>query len=292
MHFCIRDDDTSFFTKPDDLERAYSDVTRHGPVSLAVIPFARAGTSPWVPEALRCRWSVHALGENKALVEYLRKEAASGHFEIMIHGYNHEVPDGRPEFSSGSRPGNRIGDGRKYLEDLLGSRIRVFVPPHNAIGKAGLRSLMRERLNLGGTAGLRSGWSLLSPTAWRIWYHLRRWRIGGGVGIPWILDLGDHCELAGAPVTPLACLAHNEAAFEAARSIGGVFCAATHHWELKAPSRQVGESRVGEHLQSLIKRAVSDTNVHWKTVGDVLEQGIRIAAIPLRKPGSQIRSEI
>jgi hypothetical protein len=39
MEFCIRDDDTSYFTTPDDLEEVYGSITDHGPVSLAVVPF-------------------------------------------------------------------------------------------------------------------------------------------------------------------------------------------------------------------------------------------------------------
>ena len=34
----------------------------------------------------------------------------------------------------------RVLEGRRYLEDLLGTKIRVFVPPHNAIGRHGLRA--------------------------------------------------------------------------------------------------------------------------------------------------------
>jgi hypothetical protein len=63
--FCIRDDDTSYFTSPDELERAYGQVTKYGPVSLAIIPFCRAGTSRGIPETYRGRWSIHPLHENR-----------------------------------------------------------------------------------------------------------------------------------------------------------------------------------------------------------------------------------
>ena len=42
MYFCIRDDDTSFFTSPDELELAYGEIMKHGPVSLAIIPFLQS----------------------------------------------------------------------------------------------------------------------------------------------------------------------------------------------------------------------------------------------------------
>src|SRR5258708_22550213 len=101
LQFCIRDDDTNFFTQPEELERAYGRITQCGPVSLAVVPFCRAGSSKAVPEKLRYTWSVHPLHENGALVDYLRERLAERRFEIMLHGYHHDEPHGRPEFGEG-----------------------------------------------------------------------------------------------------------------------------------------------------------------------------------------------
>ena len=72
LRFCIRDDDTCFFTQPEQLEQAYGRITECGPVSLAVIPFCRAGTNKAVPEKFRGSGSVHPLHKNPALIEYLR----------------------------------------------------------------------------------------------------------------------------------------------------------------------------------------------------------------------------
>ena len=68
--FCIRDDDTSFFTSPEELEAAYGEAAQYGPISLAVVPFHRAGPSKAVPEKFRGRWTVHPLHENRELVDY------------------------------------------------------------------------------------------------------------------------------------------------------------------------------------------------------------------------------
>ena len=214
MHFCIRDDDTSFFTSPEELEHVYGEVSRLGPISLAVVPFQRAGVSKGVPEQFRGRWSVHPLHENQALVDYLREGISTGRFEIMLHGYHHDEPNGRPEFESGQHLAQRVADGRKYLEDLLGTTIRVFVPPRNTIGRHGLRAIASAGLHLGGTAGIRSGWSLVSGETWPLWLRLRRWRQRGGLGVPWVLDLGDHREIAGNAITPVARIQKNAAIFE------------------------------------------------------------------------------
>jgi len=268
--FCIRDDDTSFFTTPDDLEAAYGEVCQWGPVSLAVVPFHRAGTSKGVPEKYRGRWSVHPLHENRGLVAYLRQGVAAGRYEVMLHGYYHDEPDGHWEFQHGDDLTRRILDGRKYLEDLLGAAIRMFVPPRNAIGEQGLRAIVQGGLHLGGVAGIRAGWPRASFRSWNLWLQLRRWRRGGGAGVPWVLDLGDHREIAGNPVTPVSLRQVNDASFTAALAVDGVFCAATHYWELAVPSVHPDQPTVGEQLHQLIARARKHPGVSWRSVGDVV----------------------
>jgi hypothetical protein len=270
VYFCIRDDDTSFFTSPDELEKAYGEITKHGPVSLAVIPFCRAGKSKGVPEKFRGLWTIHPLHENKELVEWLRIEVAAGRFEPMLHGFYHDERHGLREFAGRNDLVRRVRDGKKYLEDLLGARVRVFVPPHNAIGREGLQAITREGLHLGGVAGLRGGWPVFSRTSWSTWLRLRKWRAFGGAGFPWVLDLGDHREMAGNPVTPTSSLKRNEIVFESAMKVGGVFCAATHYWELNFPTMQGDTQSVGEHLHRLIERAKSDPRVVWRSLGDIL----------------------
>jgi hypothetical protein len=270
LHFCIRDDDTSFFTRPEELEEAYGRISQRGPVSLAVVPFCRAGSSKGVPERMRRTWSVHPLHENAALVDYLRGQVAAGRFEVMLHGYFHDEVHGRPEFADGDDLERRVREGRRYLEDVLGTTVRAFVPPHNAIGRRGLAAVAKAGLHLAGAAGVRAGWPLLSRSTWALWWKLRQWRQRGGVGVPWILDLGDHRELAGNAVTPWSSLQHNRKALDCAITAGGVFCAATHYWELGVPSRYPGEPTVGEQLLDLIERASSQPGTVWASVGDIV----------------------
>jgi predicted deacetylase len=271
MHFCIRDDDTSYFTSPEELEDVYGEVSRRGPVSLAVVPFHRAGTSKGVPSRFRGQWSVHPLHENRPLVAYLRAAVSVGRFEIMLHGYHHDERDGRPEFSAGNDLTRRVAEGRRYLEELLETKVRVFVPPRNSIGRQGLAAIARAGLHLGGAAGLRSGWPL-SRRTWLLWRRLRRWRQHGGLGVPWVLDLDDHREIAGVAITPVTPRHTSDATFESALAIGGVFCAATHYWEQAHPSVHPDAPTVGEQLRRLIDRALSDPRVVWRSVGDVVSE--------------------
>jgi len=278
MQFCIRDDDTSFFTTPDDLDGAYGEVTRAGPVSLAVVPFHRAGLSKSVPERFRGRGSVHPLHDNRALVQYLRQNVSAGRFEVMLHGFYHDEPGRHGEFAGATDLARRVVDGRKYLEDLLGTSIRVFVPPKNTIDRTGLKAVTEAGLHLGGTAGLRCGWSPLNRETWQVWWRLRRWtKGGGGAGVPWVLNLGSHREIPGNPVTPSSTAEQNRARFDCALAVGGVFCAATHYWELTAASVCPGEPSVGEQLKQLIDRAVADPRVIWKSVGEVVSEPSTLA---------------
>lgn len=268
MHFCVRDDDTSFFTSPDELESAYGGSS--GPVSLAIIPFCRAGNSKGVPERFRGRWSTHAIHQNMALVDYLRDNIAAGRFEAMLHGYYHDVRNGPEEFAGRQDLRQRVMDGRRYLEDLLETKIRVFVPPRNAIGAHGLQAVVRAGLHLAGTVGIRCGWPLFSSTTWRLWFRLRRWRNQGRVGIPWVLNLGDHREIPGNAVTPVSSMQRNEQAFLNAVDMDGVFCVATHYWELATPSQEPDTPLVREQLRRLITQATSNPRVQWRSVGDVV----------------------
>jgi hypothetical protein len=268
--FCIRDDDTSFFTSPEELENAYGEVTKHGPVSLAIIPFCRAGKSRGLPAAYRERWSVHPLDENKSLVQYLRQGIADGRYEAMLHGYHHDDSDVPCEFVDGSDLEHKVRDGKQYLEDLLHAKIRVFVPPHNAIGKRGLRAIGREGLHLGGVAGLRCGWSCFEPSSLKAWWRIRKWRACGHDGIPWVLELAEHRELAGNPVTPLSSIEQSLKRFDEASRVNGVFCAATHYWEFAVASRHSENTTVGDHLRRLVEQAKSDPRVIWRSLGDIL----------------------
>jgi hypothetical protein len=203
-------------------------------------------------------------------VAYLRQATAAGRYEVMLHGYYHDEPDGHWEFQHGDDLGRRVLDGRKYLEDLLGAGIRMFVPPRNAIGPEGLRAIAAAELHLGGVAGVRAGWPRWSARTWRLWLRLRRWKSSGGTGVPWVLDLGDHREIAGNAVTPVSIPRLNDASFEAALTVDGVFCAATHYWELAVPSQYPDAPSVGDQLDHLIARARANPSVTWRSVGDVV----------------------
>jgi hypothetical protein len=86
------------------------------------------------------------------------------------------------------------------------------------------------------------------------------------------LDLGDHREIPGVPITPSAKFDANRDSFDCALKVGGVFCLATHYWELDASSSNAGDPGVGEQLRILAQRAISDPRVVWSSVGDIVSK--------------------
>jgi hypothetical protein len=80
--------------------------------------------------------------------------------------------------------------------------------------------------------------------------------------------------MAGNAVTPWSSLNVNEMRLDWAVAVGGVFCAATHYWELAVPSQCPGDPTVGEQLRQLIERAMSRPSATWCSVGDVICSGL------------------
>ena len=135
MKIALRDDDTCYFTSPDELERVYGDVWQRVPVCLATVPFAVGYPRVGIPEAEWHSGRRFPLDENHELVEWLRRRIAERRITIALHGYTHEdYPDGF-EFQAAPDLDRRVMEGRAYLERVLHTPIRLFVPPHNALSK-------------------------------------------------------------------------------------------------------------------------------------------------------------
>lgn len=90
MKFAIRDDDTSFFTKPDDLRRAYSFIENEI-VSLSIVPFTvtkhKDKVYPYGPSLIEGKY---AIGKYEELVSYLRQEVQNRKYDILLHGSTHQ----------------------------------------------------------------------------------------------------------------------------------------------------------------------------------------------------------
>lgn len=246
MKVALRDDDTSFFTEPGRLETVYHDVWDRIPVGLAVIPQAAGFADKAIPEKY---WDAHRafpLEENAALVESLRKLVKDGRVSISQHGYTHEdYPDGH-EFQAAPDLESRLARGQASLERVLDTRIRVFVPPHNALSKRGLKAIDAAGLNLlGSFLSFRPSmrpWDLHTPANW---WRIKNYRNqtsrtkADRLIYPHALRYRNHAEFGCHGLIPQTTFDDLRRGFDEARAAGGDFCLATHYWEVDATLKRV-----------------------------------------------------
>ena len=139
----IRDDDTSFFTDPERLERVYARLWKKNlPVCLSVIPAHNANVhvahrpgNPFDPSiAKQYRGQDHsfAITGNPALCHYLETSYSQGLLELCLHGYNHEYM----EFGidDETRIEQKLNDGAIELAKAFPEAIvTTFVAPYDKI---------------------------------------------------------------------------------------------------------------------------------------------------------------
>jgi hypothetical protein len=241
MRFAIRDDDTSFFTDPGQLERVYGNLWDKVPVSLAIVPFHASTKSGAVPPEYWDGDREFATADNQALVQFLCEQVRRNRVSVLLHGYNHKNYPGGFEFQVGEHLYDRIVKGKLELERLFDVQVQTFVPPHNALSWRGLEAVDRARLNvLGSFLSFSPGqrpWDWTTPgNYFRVWSYRRRTGRGrhDRMVYPTPLRYAHHAELGCHGLIPGTTLESLIRGFEEARTAGGDFCLATHYWEIDA----------------------------------------------------------
>jgi len=239
VRIALRDDDTCYFTSPADLERVYSDVWQRVPVCLATVPFAVGYPRVGIPESEWHSGRRFPLEQNRELVAWLRQNIPARRVTIALHGYTHEDYANGFEFQAAPDLDRRIAEGRAYLEQLLGTPIRVFVPPHNALSKRGLDAVSRAGLNvLGSFLSFRPSNRPFDAHALSNWWRIQRFRRATGrdradpLVYPHPLRYRRHAEFGCHGLIPSTTLEQLAAGLDEARRFGGDFCLATHYWEV------------------------------------------------------------
>lgn len=238
IKLAIRDDDTCFFTQPEDLDQVYGQYWGRVPISLAVVPFSVAehrgrSLSPGYPANQPA-----PLGQNRRLVTFLRDKIRRGHVEIMLHGHTHEYKQIGTEWIGefGWKPQAQLEaetiQGKQYLEQLLETHIRVFVPPSNRIGCAGTHAIRQAGLNLSGIMG-RGGDRPWSADYLRAYALRWAWRMRHGSPYPYPLSYGGHTELAAHALTPRSTRQQLLDDLNQCAAQNAPFVLATHYWEFK-----------------------------------------------------------
>jgi len=168
-YVCIRDDDTNFHTRLEDLSESYGEFWDEVPITLAVIPFVHGSESAilgceqfsgskyeyirlWEEKAsVKELGEYHKLwpvGENVALVEALKPMIQTGKIEIAQHGVSHRYDSYGAEMYCDNVGLSMIEAGKKYLSKVFDTEVTVFVPPSNTIDPCCARYLEQIGLDL------------------------------------------------------------------------------------------------------------------------------------------------
>lgn len=172
MRFSIRDDDTNYFTRSEELVSCYQQVWDICPPSLSIIPFVKGEWRYWQDTFYHKgsinewdKWTadcqIHPIGENASLVYFLKELIKAGKIAAMIHGIHHRNEDKNrravpnnlihyAEFYTNLDYSDKLSSAVRYLEDVFATRITTFTPPQNIISRRGYNAIRSNGLNLVG----------------------------------------------------------------------------------------------------------------------------------------------
>ncbi len=285
MLFAIRDDDTSFFTRPEELDNLWGPFLPHVPISLAVVPVSLQPFHLGDPRLFYQGQQQHDLRENRDLVAWLRTHVGKGSVAVMCHGYSHEYRRTGPchlEQEYIWKPFDRLRhetmEGKRLLESTIGSPITTFVPPGNGISGAGLAAVrpcfsnVLTTLSLRRPQDLRADWPHLSAYARRLYYQIRH-----GIANPFGEDLRGLRLIPSVSVTERASWDEIRDKFLLCHRLNANFIAAVHYWEV--------DHRLKDLLWRLVDLA-QRLNCEFRTCPDMFDGSV-LPQLDLRTAGQQ-----
>lgn len=148
MRLVIRDDDTNYFTQPEDLERWYSKIWNKVPIHLAVIPYVYAGQAE-VPLEKR-DGLYHWFWTNKRLCNFLKRKIKEGKIVIWQHGITHQDMDGQFECEQSLTDYSYTlyQYCKDRLEEELKTKIDIFVAPHDRFSREVIDIIENLKMNI------------------------------------------------------------------------------------------------------------------------------------------------
>lgn len=259
MIFAIRDDDTNFFTQPEEISHAYGQVWDICPPTLSVVTDMKGNWPYWneliFQQGHAIDWAAwmadntpHPIHENGSLVGFLKEGIASKRLGASFHAVYHRNDESVKERSNNYVRGaeffteedkaDLLRQKKAYLEGLLESRIDVFTPPQNLLSLKGYKAVVEAGFNIvsPGISNLRKIRTVKGVLAAGRYYWHRK--VKGESYYPFVMDFGSHKEVVTHfPFYPTTVLADYIAAFEAVRRVDGVFILSTHYNEFSRKMR-------------------------------------------------------
>jgi len=194
MKFIIRDDDTNYFSKVEDIQRWYGQIFQRGiPVGFSVVPFVKKES-----DVRTSRDSVegreYPIHKNDALIRYI---SGNPLIEVMQHGCTHETKNGIFEYRRTEGLVEETHRGKDELEGAFKTPIRVFVPPHDALYNHGVLAVESASMDIIRGTGSRN--FMLRPAYARAWITMVMHRVHFPKKVsmpayPYVVDFGKHKE--------------------------------------------------------------------------------------------------
>ncbi|WP_324665349.1 DUF2334 domain-containing protein [Haloarcula sediminis] len=227
MKFCIRDDDTCYYTDPEVLESIFGNIWDEVPITLACIPMVSPDTDALVDATESVPMPIAA---NTALRSYLADRLRSGAIELALHGYHHDTPEGQPEFVTGRALDEKVRAGRQQLERTFDTTVQLFVPPHVRLSNRGVRAVRRDGLDIVRGYGPRPREIQPHPRWWTSFarflsFHARYRR---EFRFPYPIDYGTHREVYSHRLSGRTDMDWCKRAFDYIERKDGVFCLSVH----------------------------------------------------------------
>lgn len=172
-----------------------------------------------------------------------------------MHGYHHKDEEDGPEFVAGQDLSGKVIKGKRYLEQLFGTPVRLFVPPHNALSVEGWKAVTENQLSLSGGLSSRTRGIRLTDFPNVLLARISKKR---AVCRPRVYR--GHVEF---PYTTLSSSADLKDVMERLSMCKGpsdFFCLATHYWELTHHHRN-DKVVLLDIMQDIIARAKSTSGI-------------------------------
>lgn len=236
MKVAFRDDDTSFFTKPEELKKAYDFMDDEDCVSLSVVPFSVPVHKDDVfPYGMGITPGYYDIEDNIELVEYLKKMVSEGKYNILLHGFSHEYQklDGKwiPEmfWKDESRLIKELSEGKEKIDRVFGVNSSVFVAPNNCINQKGIHAIEKLAMDYSGIIQKNDR----DVDLRYILNFIRRWWVRGINRIPYpgILKYTNHKELVAYTVDDYDRLVFE---YEMCKKKGQPFVVYSHYWQINS----------------------------------------------------------
>ena len=251
MKVAIRDDDTAFFTRPEELKKAYDFLRPGDCISLSIVPFTVPVHKDCVfPYGKDLECGYYDIANNKELLAYLRKEKARGTYDFLLHGYSHEYRciDGKwiteMIWKSKAQLQEELQKGKDHLEQLLDCEMSVLVAPNNGIDRKAISVAEKLDMHYSGIIGVNDR----SVNVRYIINFIKRWhfRFIKKLQYPGVLDYGKHKELAAYTLDNYERLIRT---YEICKQRNAPFVIYTHYWQLNEnPQKKQLLTRVYDYV--------------------------------------------